>query len=95
MRRVEWRELALEDREAILDFIALDNIDEALRLNEHIEDKARLAAKTPTLYRAGRMKGTREAVVRPNYILVYQVEPDAGVVLRVLQATQQWPPGKR
>lgn len=91
MRRVEWRELALEDREAILDFIARDNIDEALRLDEDIEGKAHQAAKTPTLYRVGRMKGTREAVVRPNFILVYHVEPDAVVVLRVLHATQQWP----
>jgi plasmid stabilization system protein ParE len=53
------------------------------------------ARQRPALYRAGRVKGTRELVVRPNYVLVYRVLPDAVEVLRVLHATQQWPPGKR
>ena len=38
------------------------------------------------------MKGTREIVVRPSYVMVYQVEADALVILRVLHAAQQWTP---
>ncbi|MDC9616099.1 type II toxin-antitoxin system RelE/ParE family toxin [Xenorhabdus khoisanae] len=30
-------------------------------------------------------------VVRPHYILVYQVEEDVLTILRVLHAAQQWP----
>jgi plasmid stabilization system protein ParE len=30
-------------------------------------------------------------VVRPNYVMVYRVLPDAVELLRVLHATQQWP----
>ena len=55
----------------------------------------------PRLYRPGRVRGTREAVVLPNYVLVYSVdgegegEGDDGaiVVLRVLHASRQWPTG--
>jgi plasmid stabilization system protein ParE len=35
------------------------------------------------------MKGTREIVVRANYVMVYQVEPAAVVILRVLHAARQ------
>ena len=44
-----------------------------------------------TLYKTGRVKGTRPLVVRPNYVMVYRVLPKAFEVLRVLHATQQWP----
>ena len=45
----------------------------------------------PKLYKAGRLKGTREIVVRPNYVMVYRVTGDVVEVLRVLHAAQQWP----
>lgn len=85
--------MALADRESIMDYIARDNPAAALALDEAIEAQAELARQRPTLYRAGRVKGTREAVVRPNYVMVYRVEDDgaAVVVLRVLHAAQQWP----
>jgi plasmid stabilization system protein ParE len=41
------------------------------------------------------VKGTRELVVRPNYVMVYRVLPDAVEFLRVLHATQQWPAQKK
>ena len=52
------------------------------------------ARQRPTLYKSGRVKGTREIVVRPNYVMVYRVEDDGCTlcVLRVLHAAQQWPP---
>jgi plasmid stabilization system protein ParE len=50
----------------------------------------------PTLYKTGRVRGTREIVVRPNYVMVYRIEEDGGTlaVLRVLHAAQQWPSGE-
>ena len=91
--RVVWRPMALEDREAILEHISQDNPIAAIEIEDEIEAKAEQARRHPTLYRAGRVRGTREAVVRPNYVLVYRVDDDAGeiVVLRVLHAAQQWP----
>ncbi|HFQ6843032.1 TPA: type II toxin-antitoxin system RelE/ParE family toxin [Serratia marcescens] len=46
----------------------------------------------PKLYRGGRIEGTREMVVRANYIVVYTEDSFAVRILRVLHAAQQWPP---
>ena len=55
------------------------------------EAEAENARKRPTLYKPGRVKGTREVVVRPNYVMVYRVSGNVVEVLRVLHAAQQWP----
>nr|RNF72824.1 type II toxin-antitoxin system RelE/ParE family toxin [Acidithiobacillus sulfuriphilus] len=83
--------MALEDREAIMDYIAQDNPAAAVELDDEFEAKAEQAREQPKLYRAGRMKGTREIVVRPNYMMVYRIEDDTVTVLRVLHAAQKWP----
>ena len=45
----------------------------------------------PYLFRPGRVSGTRERVVHPNYIVVYQVGDDAIDILRVLHSRQRYP----
>jgi plasmid stabilization system protein ParE len=45
----------------------------------------------PFMYRPGRVAGTREAVVHPNYILVYRVGEELIEILAVLHARQQYP----
>jgi toxin ParE1/3/4 len=45
----------------------------------------------PFLYRPGRVAGTREAVVHPNYILVYRVTAEAVEIVSVVHARQQYP----
>jgi len=37
------------------------------------------------------MKGTREIVVRPNYVMVYRITGDLVEVLRVLHTAQHSP----
>ena len=93
MIRLVWRPLAREDRAAIMDYIAQDNPGAALELDEEFQAKAEQARQRPTLYKPGRVKGTREIVVRPNYVMVYRVEDDGGTlcVLRGLHAAQKWP----
>lgn len=89
---VRWRRMALEDRERIAHYIAENGSPMAARkLDAEFVVKAEAAAQRPKLYRAGRMRGTREVVVRPNYVMVYRIEGEAVVVLRVLHAAQQWP----
>ncbi len=90
--RLEWRPMALEDRAAIMTYIGHDNPAAALQLDEDFEGQAEKARQSPMLYKAGRMKGTHEMVVRPSYVMVYQVEADAVVIVRVLHAAQKWPP---
>ena len=88
-----WLQRAIQDRDAQLDYIAQDNPQAALKLDEDFSAKVDIAAQRPTLYKPGRVQGTREIVVRPNYIMVYRMEDsgDTLVVLRVLHAAQQWP----
>ena len=47
----------------------------------------------PYLFRPGRVAGTREQVVHPNYIVVYQVGNDVIDILRVLHSRQEYPYG--
>lgn len=91
MIRLVWRPMAVEDRASIMDYIAQDNPIAALELDEAIEDKTNALADHPKLYKPGRMKGTREMVIRPNYVVIYQETRTEVTVLRVLHAAQQWP----
>lgn len=89
--KLAWKTTALVDREGIMDYIAQDNIQAALDLDRLFEETADKLAKQPKLFKAGRVKGTREAVVHPNYVLVYKVATDTVTILRVLHTAQAWP----
>ena len=91
MNRLTWRPMALADRDDIMVYIAQDNPVAAIDLDLEFEAKAENARLRPKLYKAGRVKGTREIVVRPNYVMIYRVTGDVVEVLRVLHAAQQWP----
>lgn len=92
MPELEWTEFARADLLAIVDYISDDNPDAAQWLKDDIEAKAAKLPDHPRLYRPGRVLGTREMVVRANYIVVYMEDPFTVCVLRVLHAAQQWPP---
>lgn len=89
---LEWRQTARADLLAIVDYISDDNPDAAQRLKDDIETKVANLPEHPKLYRAGRVRGTREMVVRSNYVVVYAEDARAVTILRVLHAAQQWPP---
>jgi addiction module RelE/StbE family toxin len=93
--RLEWKELARDDLNQIIEHIADDNPDAAATLADDIEAKAARLPEHPELYRAGRKKGTREMVVHPNYIVIYRVQKTVVEILRVKHAAQQWPKGRR
>lgn len=85
-----WREEAERDLLEILDYIATRNPIAAVRLHDAITHATELLTDHPYLHRPGRVPGTREAVVHPNYILIYQVA-DAVEILAVVHARQQYP----
>ncbi len=89
---VEWRETARADLFAIVDYISDDNPEAAQQLKDDIQAKVATLAEHPKLYRLGRVAGTREMVVRRNYVVVYAEDARAVTILRVLHAAQQWPP---
>lgn len=87
---LNWQATARADLLEIIAYIADDNPDAAQALKDGIETKANALRDHPKLYRPGRMKGTREMVVHPNYVVVYQENQTEVIVLRVLHARQQW-----
>ena len=73
---LEWRQAARDDLRSIIDYIAAENPVAALALWEEIETKVGRLPEAPKLYRRGRVDGTREMVVRPNYLVIYSETPD-------------------
>ena len=91
MLPVVWLNSALQDLQAITEFIAESNPAAAQHLvNRLIEDADSLGA-LPAQYRRGRIAGTHEFVSHPNYILVYRHAVLAIGILNVVHARQQYP----
>lgn len=91
MLALEWRSTARADLLAIIDYISDDNPDAAQALKDEIETKVSMLRTHPKAFRQGRVDGTRELVVRSNYVVVYLIDAQTISILRVLQAAQQWP----
>ena len=91
MRDLEWKAIAVADLMAIVDYISDENPDAAQALKEDIEAKTFRLRENPRLYRTGRVEGTREMIVRSNYLVVYAEDAHTVTILRVLHAAQQWP----
>jgi plasmid stabilization system protein ParE len=86
-----WREAAVGDLEEIVGYIAAHDRPAAEQLQAAIEACAERLPQFPFLYRTGGVGGTREAVVHPNYILVYRVTIEAIAVLAVVHARREYP----
>ena len=92
MMQIVWRPRSVTDRGKVFNFIAKNNPAAALALDAVFEAKVNTAAANPKLYKPGRVKGTREIVAHPNYIIVYrELGAHTLEVVRVLHAAQQWP----
>lgn len=91
MTRLVWRARALEDLETIIIYIAERNLPAAERLQAAIEACAAALPAHPFAFRPGRVAGTREAIVHPNYILIYRVSPEVVEIVNVVHARQQYP----
>ncbi|UXV20797.1 type II toxin-antitoxin system RelE/ParE family toxin [Pseudomonas fluorescens] len=87
---VECAPAARAQLRQITDYISDRNPVAALELNQAIEACVLALSRRPHLYRPGRVVGTREMVVHPNYLVVYQVT-DSIRVLSVLHARQRYP----
>jgi toxin ParE1/3/4 len=88
---VVWRDEAEADLLEILEYIAARNKPAAARLHAAILHTAERLAEHPAIHRPGRAPGTREAVVHPNYILIYQVTAAQIEILTLIHARQLYP----
>jgi plasmid stabilization system protein ParE len=61
-------------------------------VKDDIESKVSALPDHRKLYRAGRVEGAREMVVRANYLVIYMESKTGITIPRVLHGAQQWPP---
>lgn len=90
--KVRWTPEAEEDRAQIFEYIAADSPPAAIKMDELFSKTAARLAIHPQYGRAGRIPGTREAVVHKSYCLVYEIEQDTVWVLALVHTARQWPP---
>jgi len=86
-----WRDTARQDMRDIIGYIAAHRPAAARRLGEAIHHTADRLPTHPHLHRPGRVPDTREAVIHPNYILIYRVTASAIEVLAIIHARQRYP----
>ncbi len=91
MLPVLWRAEAQADLAAILGYIAERNPQAALDLHGDINLALSQLPSHPYLYRQGRVPGTRELIVRPNYLVVYRIGRAAIEIVSILHARQHYP----
>ena len=90
--KLVWTALAIEDREAIYDWIDRESPRNAIMIDTRISDSVERLMEFPESGRAGRVAGTRELlVVRTPFIAVYGVADETIRILRVLHGAQEWP----
>jgi addiction module RelE/StbE family toxin len=90
--RLEWSAFAIEDRDAIFDYIEEDSPHAAVVVDDRIRVQVRQLLQFPETGRPGRIEGTRELVIsRTPYIAAYRITGDTVRVLRVLHGAQLWP----
>ncbi len=92
MLPIEWTDEAQFDLAEIQFYIEQFNPTAALDLRQTIEQGVQTVLPLiPYGFRSGRVRGTREYVVHPNYVIVYRVDKSAIKVLRVLHARREYP----
>ena len=90
--RVRWLRAALENLNAVAEYISRDNPVAAARTVAAIVNAVENLERFPASGRPGRVSGTRELVVPGTpYIVPYRVRGDAVELLRVFHASRKWP----
>ena len=86
-----WRRSALAQLDNFTNYIAARNPAAAERIKALIHHHVELARVVPGMGRPGRVAGTRDLIVHPNYIVIYRTTETQLVVLRLLHAHQRYP----
>ena len=80
-----------ESLQAIEDYIAHDNPSAAIDLWLSIDVQVRKLSDPNFPRRRGRVAGTLELVVHPNYVVILEQTLDTVTVLEVLHAAMKYP----
>lgn len=88
---LKWSSEAETDVANIIDYIRGRNPQAAHKILDIIEEKTANLSLYPKIYRKGRVEGTREMMVTPSYVVVYEENSIEVRILRVLHSAQMWP----
>jgi toxin ParE1/3/4 len=91
MRAVIWKRSAQAQFRSLLDYVSDHDEAAADRLKADFEERIARLAEWPGMGRLGRVPGTREFVLHPNYIAIYEVVGDRVIMLRILHARRRYP----
>lgn len=91
MHSINWKISAVEDLEQIIEYIFIQNPTAAIHLEEHILDSTTILADMPYSGRIGRVSNTREFIVHPNYMIIYQVHSSTIDILSIVHAKKEYP----
>jgi addiction module RelE/StbE family toxin len=90
-KKVKFRPLADKDLDDIFEYISNDNLEAATNLLDELHNKISALPSHPKIYKLGRLPGTREMIVRQNYVVVYRESLKGVVIVRVLHTSRMWP----
>ena len=90
--KICWTEGADNNLDQVEEYIAQDNPPAAVAIVNKIIETTQMLSDYPTIGKRGRERGTRELVVAGlPYIVIYAVQRDALVILRVLHTSIKYP----
>lgn len=90
--KIRWTEGASNNLDHVEEYIAQDNPPAAIATVNKIIETAQILADYPTVGKRGRERGTRELVVAGlPYIVIYTVQREELVILRVLHTSMKYP----
>lgn len=88
---IVWQTGAIDDLDAVFEFIGTENPPAALAMCELIEKRVGQLADHPLLGREGRVALTRELVIAGTpFIVVYRVTANQVDILAVLHTAMRW-----
>ena len=86
-----WSDPAKDDLRQILDHISIDNPTAAVKLKKRIDHVVGLAQSLPFAFRQGRLKGTREVLATPTYLVIYRVHADLVEIAGIVHTSRDYP----
>jgi toxin ParE1/3/4 len=90
--KVEWLPVAVGNLWSQIAYLGERDPHAAIALGDAVEASVRRLGDHPRLGRSGRVEDTRELVVGGTpLVVVYRIEADVVLVLRLLHGAQRWP----
>lgn len=87
-----WTQDAVRSRTSIFDHIEADDPAAAMAVDTMFVKSVEQLLVHPGMGRQGRVPGTRELVVHPSYVIIYDLSDDRLRILEILHTARRWPP---